>query len=114
MVYIPRVGTSAYKAYQYQKRTFRSPTWDGFENIRSLVTGQKPAYVQSGPLSENGKPSTIVSSAINDFKSVLNAGLSSASSVTRGLSSGSSGGFVSVSPAVSALSIPFPCRQYTG
>ena len=102
MAFIPPVGTSAYKAYQYSQSTSRSPTWDGLENIRSLVTGKKPAYAQSGPLSENGKPSTIVSSAINDYKSVLKSGLSSARASASGASSGlfgssgsSGGGFSS-------------------
>lgn len=99
MAFIPPVGTSAYKAYQYSHRTGRSPTWDGLENIRSLLSGQKPVYAQSGPLSENGNPSTIVSSAINDYKSVLQSGLSSAHAVSSrfsgGVSGSSGGGFAS-------------------
>lgn len=92
MAFIPPVGTSAYKAYNYQQATFRSPTWDGLQNIKSLLTRKEPAYAQSGPMSENGNPSTIASSAIKDYKSVLKSGLSSASSFAGGSSSGSSGG----------------------
>lgn len=108
MAIIPPVGTSAYKAYQYSQRTFRSPTWDGLENTRALLSGKKPAYAQSGPMSENGALRTIVSSAINDYSSVIKSGLSRASGsssalrLSSGSSGGSSGGFVSsAAPAAS-------------
>lgn len=107
MAIIPPVGTSAYKAYKYSTITNRSPTWDGLENIRSLVTGKNPAYAQSGPMSENGNFSNIASHAINDYKSVIQSGLSRASGASSALRS--SGGSVSGS---SGGSVPSPGLDY--